>query len=312
MAAKDCKRKRMYMKNLVVVALLAYSAWAQQPMEETRVSCSWNDYFNVSGAHFQRAMKAAAPTKNSPTKFQVEQGIATSKCPCGVKDFLPAGWVVERSIWGDLNADGQDDLACVMNAGDPDKLHETEPFVGVVRVEPQSGKLSCILDENPRILLILLSDGPGFRLGDYNVQILQPHKFPTGETLDRLEIDDGKVRLGLVHMDRKHGNVFARISYEFALNSQPGGRSLHSRDLLVGQFRGDQRFHLVSATETTVDRYITDREETRIYDFQSRQVVVRTSCFSSRQFLSKDSYPLEVPAPTLQDVGPNWQIEGDF
>lgn len=237
------------MKKSVVVALLAYSAWAQQPMEETRASCPWNDYFRVSGAHSRRAMKAAAPTKelaafvqaNSPIKFQVEQGSAISKAVGGVKDFLPAGWVVERSVWGDLNADGQDDLACVMNAGDPDKFRETETFVGVVRVGPQSGQLSCVLDENPRILLILLSDGPGFRLGDYNVQILQPHKFPTGETLDRLEIDDGKMRLGLVYMDRKHGNVFARMSYEFALNSpQPGGRSpaswLHFRVLLVGQF----------------------------------------------------------------------------
>jgi len=220
------------------------------------------------------------------------QSLPAATTGAGPKDFLPAGWVVERSIWGDLNADGQDDLACVMNAGDPAKFQETELFVGVVRAEPQSGKLSCILDDNPRILLILLSDGPGFRLGDYNDQILQPHKFPTGETLDELEIEDGKVRLGLVFMDRKHGNVFARSSYEFA--------------------RGKQRFHLVSATETTVDRYITDREETRIYDFQSRQVVVRASCFSSRQFLSKESHQLKVPAPSLQDLGPNWQIERDF
>jgi len=156
MAATDCHRKRMSMKKLVIVALLACSAWAQQPIEVPFVPgaapvklmlpegyslravegaegnwvfCPWNEYFNVSTARFQRTTKTAIKDEaamkaelaafvqaNSSMKFQVEQVIATPKGPYGWLEAV-TGVKPKESVSCSLMVPHKDELLVFTTVG---------------------------------------------------------------------------------------------------------------------------------------------------------------------------------------------------
>ncbi|MFK7843084.1 MAG: hypothetical protein AB8B54_12535 [Sphingorhabdus sp.] len=78
-----------------------------------------------------------------------------------VQGFVPDGWYLERSVVGDLNADGLSDIVLIMRQNDPKLLIDNE---GLGRDR---------YDSNPRTILVALkqSDGGYLRIA-HNDQII--------------------------------------------------------------------------------------------------------------------------------------------
>ena len=75
----------------------------------------------------------------------------------GIGDFVPQGWVLERSVQGDLDADGRNDLVLLLRMQDPRNVLRNE---GLGMPE---------FDTNPRLLVVAFRDGDRYR------RVLQDH-----------------------------------------------------------------------------------------------------------------------------------------
>ena len=84
----------------------------------------------------------------------VEQGV-------DAQAFVPKGWLLERSVEGDLNRDGMADLVIVLHDADPINL-----------IKPEPG-METPLDTNPRMLVVTFADkAGGYRLAFANSSII--------------------------------------------------------------------------------------------------------------------------------------------
>ncbi|WP_439534382.1 hypothetical protein [Polymorphobacter sp.] len=103
--------------------------------------------------------------------------------------FAPPGWDVEIAVEGDLNGDGQPDLAAVLKGADPDCIVEVE---GV----------TTPMDTNPRLLLVAFRRKTGFDLQAANVAVIPRADDPyMDDPLDAeaLAIRRGILSLGLIY-----------------------------------------------------------------------------------------------------------------
>lgn len=66
--------------------------------------------------------------------------------------FVPAGWTLHAQAHGDLNRDGRDDLALVLQGTSPDRIIRNDDGLGVPEY-----------DTNPRILVVAFGEAGGFR-----------------------------------------------------------------------------------------------------------------------------------------------------
>jgi hypothetical protein len=67
--------------------------------------------------------------------------------------FVPSGWVLEKSVKGDLNADGIEDLVLILREADPQKVIT---YKSEVWVEPDNPN---VIDTNRRILVVAFGTG---------------------------------------------------------------------------------------------------------------------------------------------------------
>lgn len=76
--------------------------------------------------------------------------------PSAAQSYLPKGWKVIETAFGDLNADGRADLVFVREEDDPKKILKRLPANDGFR------------NYNPRVLTVLLSEEAGYRkLGEF-------------------------------------------------------------------------------------------------------------------------------------------------
>lgn len=101
-----------------------------------------------------------------------------------VEAFVPAGWVLESSVSGDLNGDGNPDRALVLRQRDPKNIINNNGL-GVSQ-----------LNTNPRLLVVLLVDAAGasYRLAAEERALIPRHESPTADDpFDKIAISRGNL-----------------------------------------------------------------------------------------------------------------------
>ncbi len=169
-------------------------------------------------------------------------GVAAEVSPFSA--WVSKGWVLEKSIAGDLDADGVDDAVLVLQQNDRRKLKHNE------------GLGASELNTNPRRLLVLLKSADGYRKITDNARFLPPQNDEDAPCLeDPLEEGGVTVSRGLLRIDLhywlscgswgvSHSSLLFRLEggrlrligldgYEFMRNS--GDRSESSINFLTGK-----------------------------------------------------------------------------
>ena len=166
--------------------------------------------------------------------------------------FVPAGWLLERQIKGDLNADGIDDLVLVLRDNDPANL--TKPVLG----------MDTPLDTNPRMLVVALADATvGYRLALVN-SIIIPRVIYSNES-------DPLSETGGVSIDR--GSLVVAIYYFYSSGgSDTGNMSFRYR-------YESEDFRLIGYDRTNVNR-MSGKIETVSANFLNRKVIIKTGSIS--------------------------------
>ena len=166
--------------------------------------------------------------------------------------FVPQGWLLEREIKGDLNADGIDDLVLVLHDNDPANL--TKPDLG----------MDVPLNTNPRMLAVALADGEGgYRLALANSTII-PRVIYTN-------MSDPLSEAGGVSIDRD--SLVVAIYYFYS----SGGSDTGHMDFRF-RYENDD-FRLIGYDRTNVNR-MSGEIETVSANFLNRKVIVKTGLIS--------------------------------
>ena len=123
--------------------------------------------------------------------------------------FAPAGWALEQSVTGDLNADGADDLVMLLRMADPKIVLSNS---GGMREDP--------FDSNPRILAIAFADASGgYRLALQNHSLIarrtEPALDDTVDGSDSLAIERGAVKVRLNFFMSAGGWTMFNATYRF-------------------------------------------------------------------------------------------------
>ncbi len=82
--------------------------------------------------------------------------------------FAPQGWVIEAQAEGDLNKDGQADLAFVLHEANPGNVIKNPDGLGTPEI-----------DTNPRMLAVAFRDGEAYRLVLENHALIPRYETPT-------------------------------------------------------------------------------------------------------------------------------------
>lgn len=90
--------------------------------------------------------------------------------------FVPEGWQLERSVRGDLDADGRSDLALLLRMRDPRNVLRNQGLG-----EPR-------FDTNPRLLVVAFRDGAAYRLALQDDALVPRQQDPVED--DYLQGDD--------------------------------------------------------------------------------------------------------------------------
>ena len=123
--------------------------------------------------------------------------------------FTPAGWALEQSVTGDLNADGADDLVMLLRMADAKNI-----------VANTGGMGKDPFDTNPRILAIAFADASvGYRLALQNHSLIARRADPALEdpvdSLDSLAIERGAVKVRLNFFMSAGGWTIFNATYRF-------------------------------------------------------------------------------------------------
>lgn len=127
----------------------------------------------------------------------------------GADAFAPPGWRVERQAQGDLNGDGEADLAFVLRMRDPANVVRHDSL----GINP--------LDTNPRILGVALGVSPGnYRLVVQDRVLIPRHEYPNlsdpfGEEDSRFEIERGALHLSLYRFANAGGWDMGTTGFTF-------------------------------------------------------------------------------------------------
>lgn len=123
------------------------------------------------------------------------------------RDFVPQGWVLEKSVQGDLNGDGRADLAMVMREKDPEKM---------LTASEDGGDRD--FDTNPyRIAAAFLeADGKTYRLVMENHMLIPRHRNRNlADPFQDLSVRAGSLFVHLSHFANMGGWGAATLKYQF-------------------------------------------------------------------------------------------------
>ena len=139
------------------------------------------------------------------------------------KDFVPAGWAIERESRGDLTGDGRADQVLVLREQDPAKrimrpLRPDEP-----------------MDSNPRMLVLLLAQGDGsFALGVANHTLIPRWTEPFDDD-PLFDPEDVSIANGALHVSLTLPAAGAEGRFSYTLRWQDGGLKLIGYDYEAAQ-----------------------------------------------------------------------------
>ncbi len=155
-----------------------------------------------------------------------------------IKDFIPAGWVLENQTAGDLNGDGRDDLALrIIKLGERGNL----PRSLVVLLNTKTGWQRLAMADN-----LFFCDGCGGMLGDISMQIRK-------QVLVIDQLVGSREAIDVSHsfwIDRKSGKLVC-IGEDLHPYDRAGGYSItDSRNFLTGKrivhrYRGNSRSRII-------------------------------------------------------------------
>lgn len=128
------------------------------------------------------------------------------------KAFVPEGWKLESEIKGDLDKDGNDDLALVLRMADPTNV-----------IKPYEGS-DTMLDTNPRMLAVALAGKDGYRLGFENHTLIprnvnSSQEDPLTES-GGVTIENGNLKIGLYLFMTAGGWDMGNTSFTFRIEKE--------------------------------------------------------------------------------------------
>lgn len=155
------------------------------------------------------AASRAAPTTPARTFRQVDDPGYPHLPDRAVtaRDFVPQGWLLEKSLQGDLNGDGRADLAMVMREKDPEK---------VLAASADGGDRD--FNTNPyRIAAAFLeADGKTYRLIMENHMLIPRHRDRNlADPFQDLSVHGGSLFVYLSHFANMGGWGAATLKYQF-------------------------------------------------------------------------------------------------
>ena len=200
------------------------------------------------------------------------------------KTFVPKGWLLEREIKGDLNADRTDDLVLILHDNDPANL--TTPEVG----------MDSPLDTNPRMLAVALADAKGgYRLALANSTII-PRIIYSNES-------DPLSESGGVSIDR--GSLVVVIYYFYS----SGGSDTGHMDF---RFRHeDDGFRLIGYDRVNVNRMSGEIKNVSA-NYLKRKVVIKTGSIESDVDKVTTKRLKSGKVVTIEDVGEPFAFEPQY
>ena len=139
---------------------------------------------------------------------------AVARSATSAQGFVPAGWVLEREVSGDLNGDGRADLALVLHMNNPANV-----------VALGDGSDADTFDSNPRILAVALAQGSGYRLLVANHALIpRVDNYARTDPLDDsggtpITISNGVLKVQLTNFMSAGGWEMGGIRYTFRVTN---------------------------------------------------------------------------------------------
>lgn len=144
-----------------------------------------------------------------------------------------------------------------------------------------------LVDRNPRKLVVYLQRAEGLTEIATAPWLVPASSVIEGEHLEHLTIRSGKLELGLLFMNRRHGEVAGRHLYEFAWD----GKDLGLEHLYLTHF----------------DRYLEGQQQRLHYDLKRGQMSLQRYRFSDQAFLSEEKGRIVKQKPGLEELTPEWR-----
>ena len=160
----------------------------------------------VSAAGLAALFATAASAQEVPdVTYPTVARTATS-----AQGFVPAGWVLEKQVTGDLNGDGRADLALVLHMNNP---------ANVLRTSGLSDENT--FDTNPRILAVAVAQGNGYRRVLANHTLIRRRDNPVEDDIYKgMTIAQGLLRISLTNFMNAGGWGTWNGTYAFRYQGQ--------------------------------------------------------------------------------------------
>lgn len=196
------------------------------------------------------------------------------------------GWQSIRSCSGDLDGDGADDLVVVYRAIDASKKVPTH-LPSCDEIDLTGGPGRFLVDQNPRKLVVFLQRPQGLTPIATAPFLIPASTVTEGEHLDHLVLRPRELDLGLLFMNRRHGEVVHRLYYRFSWD----GKNLKLDHLFATHF----------------DRYVDRQEQRYHYDLEKGQLSLQKLQFPDQTPVSEQQSRIADVAPGLEELTPDWR-----
>lgn len=197
------------------------------------------------------------------------------------QSFVPAGWVLEKDVRGDLNKDGAEDLVMVLHMNDSANVFKSE-------WAPETP-----VDTNPRMLAVALVETDGnYRLVASNHELI-PRVTSSTES-------DPLSESGGVAIDR--GSLLVSIFYfSSAGGSDTGTMSFRFR-------HEDDDLRLIGYDRFNVNRMSGETRDVSV-NYLNRKVIIKTGSIETDADKTSTKKLKSADVVTLDDVGEPWAFE---
>lgn len=148
--------------------------------------------------------KEVTPLVEDQKESAVEEDVVECQTK---KDFVDEGWLIVSEAKGDLNKDGIEDLAMVIQDDDPSLIEKDE-------------YMQC--DHNPRTLIILFgTEDKCYSLAERSTTFIPTHEdMFMADPFDNMEIKNGTLRFGFVQFATM--GTWETTSYQYIWRYQEG------------------------------------------------------------------------------------------